>query len=384
MKVIFHRFSIFFLMPLAFAAALANGQDFLDLDEPSWVYRTRGDRFYRQGAHGEAVAQYKKALIKRRHEVSYPDLRGLEIEHGLENIGGDLELYAKLLFHFRVDHEETVKLIRDELADGRNAEVRERSLILSREADTIGARRVSEDAGALAQSVLTKNRETWHFLVENLEASLTEVLESLNTLEVDLGEDNGRGRGEKLVLDIETGADYPEVHLILAKIYIEEGLYGLALKQLELVEKSSESLQIEDVLFEVWYTRAAAYSGMRDTGKYFEQLERIIREDTSWKVEGNLPLSRVSDSVVAGMRNDREKRKKFGEAYFRIGSFRYSSGRDASAEPYLKMAFLYDYEPDNAELDEARPVREYLEEYYGKIGDVQSLQKLEDISKQSR
>jgi tetratricopeptide (TPR) repeat protein len=47
-----------------------------ELDEPSWIYKSRGDRFYREGSYGQAIALYKKALIKKSYEgdAAYPEV----------------------------------------------------------------------------------------------------------------------------------------------------------------------------------------------------------------------------------------------------------------------------------------------------------------------
>jgi tetratricopeptide (TPR) repeat protein len=44
----------------------ANG-----LDEPAWVYKGQGDRFFIQGELGKAIVAYKKALIKK---TPYPEI----------------------------------------------------------------------------------------------------------------------------------------------------------------------------------------------------------------------------------------------------------------------------------------------------------------------
>ena len=41
----------------------AQDEEYLNiviLEEPSWVYKARGDRFYREGKYGNALAQYKR------------------------------------------------------------------------------------------------------------------------------------------------------------------------------------------------------------------------------------------------------------------------------------------------------------------------------------
>ena len=64
----------FLLLAFSLAAGMfARGEDVRGVhssgfQEPSWVYRGRGDRYYRDGAVGNAIVEYKKAIIARREE----------------------------------------------------------------------------------------------------------------------------------------------------------------------------------------------------------------------------------------------------------------------------------------------------------------------------
>jgi len=66
---------ILILLSLPCAVIAAN-----ELNEPSWVYKGRGDRYLREGEIGKAIAQYKKAQVKRSREtenaggISYPEV----------------------------------------------------------------------------------------------------------------------------------------------------------------------------------------------------------------------------------------------------------------------------------------------------------------------
>ncbi len=67
-RLLFHCILMVLLFSLS---AIAD-----ELEEPSWVYKSRGDRFYREGSYGKAIAHYKKALIKKNYEgdAAYPEV----------------------------------------------------------------------------------------------------------------------------------------------------------------------------------------------------------------------------------------------------------------------------------------------------------------------
>jgi len=62
--------SISLFMCLSLCAALEN-------EDPAWVYRGRGERYYRKGEVGKAIVEYKKAIAARTRENGegiYPEV----------------------------------------------------------------------------------------------------------------------------------------------------------------------------------------------------------------------------------------------------------------------------------------------------------------------
>ncbi len=161
------------------------------------------------------------------------------------------------------------------------------------------------------------------------------------------------------------GSSYPEVHLELAEVYREQELYDLALRHIRNAENQREFLMIPDLIYRIWYTRAAIYNDMGRMEQVLEVYERIVGHDDNYKEDVNRrfffnrPLSMLPETYIPEFRQNEELRTKYGYAYYRIGSIRYENGRDEAAEPYLRMAFLYGYDAKTAE---------YLLDYYGKRG----------------
>ncbi|UCB47087.1 MAG: hypothetical protein JSV25_06650 [Spirochaetota bacterium] len=80
------------LLILLFSVSSLFGEE---LEEPAWVYKGRGDRFYENGEIGYAIFEYKKALMqaKKKGEV-YP-----EINLQLAKIYKDEGLFDLAFFH---------------------------------------------------------------------------------------------------------------------------------------------------------------------------------------------------------------------------------------------------------------------------------------------
>ncbi|KPJ82862.1 MAG: hypothetical protein AMS17_18465, partial [Spirochaetes bacterium DG_61] len=387
MKIAIHTLLIVSLLTILTFGSKVHAQDYMNLNEPSWVYRGRGDRFYRLGDYGNAVAQYKKALVKRQQEYEYPSVEGVNIHTGLSRTGGSLDAYRRLLFIFRIDHAETVRMIDDALREGRYQEARKLAMNLRDESYTIGAEQVYSDVAQLEQSIFKRNREIWDSLLKDLSNSMDIVLKSLDSLDVEYETGNTVVKGEKLVLHIEKNIPYPEVNLALARIYRDEKLYDLALNQIALFEQGRDHLQIPDTIFEAMYLRAEIYHERAEVARakgnektfnreitaYGEELDRIIGYDANWmrgKEESGFggyadrKLSDIPVSAVQYLNGDLDGREKYGKAYFLNGALRFEKGRYESAEPYLKMAYLYGYERENA--------KEYLIQYYSAVNDRKS------------
>ena len=140
----------------------AQEEEFLNiviLEEPSWVYKARGDRFFREGKFGNALAQYKKALIRRKQEGSYQKIDGIDIEMGLSRQGGNLDIYLKKLNRFRTEHEETSDHVERALRESRYEVALSLIQRVQRDAFDIGAETVKEDAEALFEEVIEYDHE---------------------------------------------------------------------------------------------------------------------------------------------------------------------------------------------------------------------------------
>ena len=68
------------------------------------------------------------------------------------------------------------------------------------------------------------------------------------------------------------------------------------------------------------------------------------------------------DTTIKSLSHDIENRKKYGKAYFEYGMLKYKNKNYVTAEPYLKMAFLYRYGYE--EKKEYMIAEEKLKEYY--------------------
>jgi hypothetical protein len=397
------RILLFSLLgPLCFTIMLyAQDEEYLNivtLEEPSWVYKARGDRFYREGKYGNALAMYKKAIIRRKQGGSNQKIDGIDIEMGLSRQGGNLNIYLKKLDRFRIEHEETSGHVVRALRESRYDEARSLIQTLQRDAFDIGAKTVKEDAEALDRSIYVRKYAEWNYLQERLfesnngerQGSLTIVLKSLNEQYID----NIDSSDPKLRLQIEGNAPYPEAHLKIAQIYLEEGLFDLSLQQLDMAEEGQEHFQIPDLIFSVLYTRAENYRTRaefykehgnkkgfnREADKYGRELDRIVEKDENWRggKEGagfkgykDIKLYEIPNGRVLNLSGDAVGREKYGKAYFLSGEYKFQNGRDEGAEPYLIMAFLYGYERETA--------KRYLEQYYTLRNDTANLKKIEDI-----
>ncbi len=208
--------------------------------EPSWVYKGRGDRYFRNAEYGEAITQYKKALIKRNEE----------------------------------------------------------------------------------------------------------------------------GKGTSF------GGGYPEVNLKLALIYKNEGLLELAIQEIHIAENKREFLQIKDELYEILNTKAELYLARGRTEDSLKVYEQIIGMDDNWEDYRERELIDITRDEVEALAANLELRKKYGKAYFTIGETKYLRNNDTAAEPYLRMAFIYNFERKKA--------KRHLIGYYRLIGRNAVVQKIEE------
>ncbi len=384
MKVRIFTYTIFFLCGFLILIYAQEGEvqkeeflNLVELDEPSWVYKGRGDRFFREGQYGHALAQYKKGLIRRKQEYMYQQLEGINIENGLLQQGGNLESYRRRLYLFRFEHGESAANIERALGEKRYDDARAILLALKSDAQGIGAEILAEDAAMLERSIYLRNSEDWHHLqkrlfgIEKPAGSLVTVLKTLNALRIGNSGGSTGSSSEMLELDIVENAPYPEINLKIAQIYLEERLFEHALEQIRIAEDEAEYMEIPDLIYEVLYTRAEIYKQQGKMALFRDQLYRIIsgpqevdqwRGDKNFKRYENQSLHTLSDTAIKALSQDLEGRKKYGKAYFEYGVLKYNNRNFVTAEPYLKMAFLYRYGYEDKK--EYKIAEEMLKEYY--------------------
>ncbi len=289
MKVRIFTYTILFLCGFLILIYAQEGEvqkeeflNLVELDEPSWVYKGRGDRFFREGQYGHALAQYKKGLIRRKQEYMYQQLEGINIENGLLQQGGNLESYRRRLYLFRFEHGESAANIERALGEKRYDDARDILLALKSDAQGIGAEILAEDAAMLERSIYLRHSEDWHHLqkrlfgIEKPAGSLVTVLKTLNALRIGNSGGSTGSSSEMLELDIVENAPYPEINLKIAQIYLEERLFEHALEQIRIAEDEAEYMEIPDLIYEVLYTRAEIYKQQGKMALFRDQLYRII------------------------------------------------------------------------------------------------------------
>lgn len=75
---------------------------------------------------------------------------------------------------------------------------------------------------------------------------------------------------------------FPEVNLKLGKIYLNEGLYDLAIFQLRIAEKQKAFLQIPDLIYEILYTKAELFFIQEKYNDSVNVYQLIIKDDRNW------------------------------------------------------------------------------------------------------
>lgn len=145
-----------------------------------------------------------------------------------------------------------------------------------------------------------------------------------------------------LIMANRSSSVYPEINLQLAKIYRDEGLYDLALSQVETVQKHRDSLQVPDLIYETLYTRADIYLLMKRYDEALKVYEGIIEQDKNRKLYSTFSIYELRP----GDFKDPLTAKRYAEAYLGIGMIKYMSFNYENAIPALKMAMLYSHKPD--------------------------------------
>ena len=132
------------------------------------------------------------------------------------------------------------------------------------------------------------------------------------------------------------------MNLKLGKIYLNEGLFDLALFQLEIAEKQKEFLQIPDLIYEILYTKAELFFIQEKYNDSIDVYQSIIKDDKNWDRYSKENQYEITENFI----KNRELQKKYGKAHFEIGRIKYISNNFDNAIPHFKMALMYKYKPE--------------------------------------
>lgn len=112
-----------------------------------------------------------------------PDLPGIDVQDGLSRLGGNRELYCRLLIKFHKNHKLTLKAIRNALADGDLKKAEILAHTIKGAAGNIGSRDVYLDADALEAEFKANDLNNVELLLMQLEQELELAFTSISTLE---------------------------------------------------------------------------------------------------------------------------------------------------------------------------------------------------------
>jgi tetratricopeptide (TPR) repeat protein len=184
-----------------------------------------------------------------------------------------------------------------------------------------------------------------------------------------------KGRGDRFVKMGEPGkaivaykkalnakTPYPEVNLQLARIYAQDGLYGLALSQIRIAETNKDRFEIPDLIYEVMYVKAEI---LHMQNKNAEAVYReIVEGDENWKLYMNEPYQ---NTILGRAIGSKEDQAKYAKAHFELGRIKYDNGNFENALRFLEMAVLYGYKSDTA--------MRYLIDSYKKLGNTAGMER---------
>jgi len=139
-----------------------------------------------------------------------------------------------------------------------------------------------------------------------------------------------------------TTIGFPEVNLKLGKIYLNEGLYDLAIIQLALAEKQKAFLQVPNLIYEILYTKAELFFIQEKYNDSMNVYQFIIKDDINWDRYSKENQYEIIKKFI----KNRELQNKYGRAHFEIGKIKYISKNFDNAIPHFKMAIMYQYKPE--------------------------------------
>lgn len=165
------------------------------------------------------------------------------------------------------------------------------------------------------------------------------------------------------------GKAYPEVNLMLAKIYYHEGLYHLALNHLNKAENNQHLFRIPDLIYEVLYTKADVLKSMESYHQLLILYQRIIDRDTNWQYFSNQSIYELPDRFM----DNQELRQKYGRSYLELGIMKYNNNNFENSIPYLMVSLRYKYRINES--------LKYLKNCYTKLGSKSMVEEVNNISK---
>jgi len=137
---------------------------------------------------------------------------------------------------------------------------------------------------------------------------------------------------------------YPEVNVKLAKIYLNEGLYDLAISYIESALDERQELQIPDQIYEIWYTKAEIYASLGKYDAAISVYEEIIKGDPIWRRYEGQDIYVIDAAFI----DDPESKKKFAAAYFNLGKIKYDFQIYDNAIPFFKVALTYGFKKEES------------------------------------
>jgi tetratricopeptide (TPR) repeat protein len=147
-----------------------------------------------------------------------------------------------------------------------------------------------------------------------------------------------------LIGDSGSKRTYPEVNMKLAKIYLSEGLYDLALSYIENAQDEKQELQISDQIYDIWYTKAEIYIGQGRYDAAMFMYEEIIEKDPIWTRYKKQDIYVINGDFI----DDPVSKKKFAAAYFNLGKIKYDFQNYDNAIPLFKVALAYGFHKEES------------------------------------
>ena len=115
-------------------------------------------------------------------EIVFPHVPGLDMESGLERVGGNRKLYRKLLARFRDEQAETLIAIQATLAAGDLKEAGNLAHAVKGVAGNVGAELLHDAAKKMEDAIKKGDIQTWGQATENFVRVLNPMLKSLQGL----------------------------------------------------------------------------------------------------------------------------------------------------------------------------------------------------------